>query len=213
MLMRTRRNFLSCPVIAAGVLAAGLASVVGCGGGPSRVAAPGWEPDAMSAEVMDMYDANSDGLLDEEEMAKAPGLAQGLERMDTSGDGKLSADELEARFQLYADMGTGMQSQSVQILLNNRPIRNAPIRFVPAPFLEGVIEGCEGVTDNVGVVTPLNKKENLRAMQNGFYRIEIDTPMLKGSKAEEAAKQLGIEISPVSEGENTGSTIVLNIKV
>lgn len=192
------------------LLGLGLAATIGCGGGPSRVAAPEWAPDAMSAEVMETYDANSDGQLDEEELTKAPGLAHGLERMDANGDGKLSVDELRDRFQLYADMGVGMQSQSIRILLNNRPIRQANVRFVPEPFLEGVIEVHEGVTDNTGTVTPLNKKENLRAIQNGFYRIEVDTPMLQGAKAEEAAKQLGVEISPVSE--DSGSTITLNVK-
>lgn len=187
-----------------GLLVAGLCS--GCHERPARVPAPGWDPEQISSRAIEQLDANNDSLIDVNEAKQAPGLAASFARIDADGDSQLSEDEIRARIQLYARLGTGLLSQSFQIVLNGRPFSNGYVKFVPEEFLDGVIKSAEGESDGSGVVAPKTIDQTIPAMQVGFYRVLIHES--SSSEPLPTKNSVGVEISPVSTESEAGTPIL-----
>ena len=126
----------------------------GCSDRPPAVSIPEWDPSGFASTILAELDKNGDSLVDKAELTKAPGLAFGARFIDTSGDGKLSRDELEARFTKYRDRRLGLTSQQFRVTRNGRPLVGARVQFVPEFFLSEMIEPAEGATMGDGMVYP-----------------------------------------------------------
>lgn len=190
------------------LLIAGLNS--GCHDRPARIPAPGWDPEQISSQAVEQLDANDDSLIDVEEAKKAPGLASSFARIDTNSDSQLSEDEVRARIQLYARLGTGLLSQTFQIVLNGRPFANGHVKFVPEEFLSEVIKSAEGESDGNGVVAPQTVEQAIPAMQVGFYRVHLYESA--GSETILTNNLVGVEISPVSTETEAGTPVLKFLK-
>ncbi len=151
---------------------------------------------------MEHCDEVSDGLLTPTELKNAPGLAYAFRQLDTDGDRKLSRDEVRQRFQDYLDLKMGYQGFNCYVLLKNgQPLRDAHIKLIPEPFLEGFIEPAEGeiVDDRNGmaeVSTP--NDEGVSGVRCGMYRVEITSPSIRIGKKYNEETILGVEISPLA---------------
>ena len=187
--------------------------LVGCSRGPARIDAPAWEPDAITARAFELLDVDGNGVLDERELDAAPGLKSALWHLDEDGDQGISNAELRERFMLYQQLGTGLIALPVRITYRGQPLPGAQVRFIPEDFLEGVIEPAAGTTDRDGLVTPTTRGfEDFPGLRIGFYRVEVESPHLKKAKAIEAAASLGLEASPVSDGNRSTGTPELAIR-
>src|SRR5690606_17902301 len=110
--------------VARSVLLCGLATVIGCGGGQSRLAAPGVAGDAPQAAIT-QYDTNSDGAIGGEELDKVPALKVSLKRADQDGDGKLTAEEIAARVAAWKKSGLALTRLAITVKMNGQPVTGA----------------------------------------------------------------------------------------
>jgi len=165
------------------------------------------------------FDANHDGMLDYDELAKAPGLRAGVVMIKKMAQArepapaesqlkgvKISAEEIDARIQEWKNRGTGRITVSCRVYRLNpqggrsqsQPIEGAEVKFVPESFLGPGLTVGTGTTDKSGQATisqPSRGGDDPNVgMCPGFYRVEIT----KGSEIPEkynAATILGAEIA------------------
>ncbi len=125
------------------------------------------------ATAIELYDVDKDGFLSGKELDKAPGLKAALHQVDMNNDGRISADEIDARIQHWAATGSGRISVSCLISHNGKPLEGATVRFVPETFLGGDVKGAEGTTNRFGVAAMTTTASGARGVGPGFYRVEI----------------------------------------
>ncbi len=161
---------------AAGLVAAVLLAMAGCwGSAPSRVHPQGIASDAAQ-KAMELYDANKDGVLDAAELEKSPGLKAALKEVDKNGDGKISADEINARIEAWKESKLGRLTMKCTVQHNGQPLAGATVKFVPESFLGSELKAGSGVTGATGVATisvPLGGPDDVPGLSPGFYRVEI----------------------------------------
>src|SRR5688572_11499090 len=90
--LRFRRVAPEMSRILQGCLIAMTAMVCGCSRGPTALVPPAVNADAPEAAIA-KYDANGNGAIDGDEIAKATWLKMGLARIDANSDGKVEASE------------------------------------------------------------------------------------------------------------------------
>lgn len=132
----------------------------------------------VTAQVMDQYDGNDDGQLDEDEIQSSSGLKSALSDIDKDNDGTLSSDEILALLKLYVDTKIPLVSYPCLVTQKHRPLTDATVTFVPEGFLSSFVEPATGVTDERGIAYPSIKIESTdRDSWSGFhmaiYRVEI----------------------------------------
>ena len=145
-------------------------TAIGCSG--SDLSKPMIEPEAMAQAALAALDKNSDGAIDAAEAAAAPGLLEGLPRADSDGDGRLSAGELQARFQSWADSPLYVANAECVFTQRKRPIADAEVIFEPEPFLAEYLEPIKCRTDAMGSCRPQLSRE-LPGMSFGYYRVKV----------------------------------------
>ena len=158
------------------MLAASALSIAGCGfSGPSRIHPQAIASDA-AAKAMELYDANKDGVLDDKELAKVPGLQASIASFDKNGDGKISTDEINTRIQEWADSKVGRMPVTVTLLHNGKPLEDATVTFQPESFLGGDLKPGTGATDSAGMAVisiPLSDPLDPPGMSPGLYRVQV----------------------------------------
>lgn len=182
--------------------------VGGCRQGPPRAEAPDWDPQQIAARAIEQLDTNGDSTIDPEEAKAAPGLSAAFDRVDTNQDGRLAEEEIQARFDFYEKLRTALVSRSFQVLLNGRPLANAKVEFVPEEYQQDAIEAASGVTDYEGMVTPQTMGQDKPAMRIGFYRVKAYVPGDGEGQEVSARSPVGIEVSPVSEPDESGTPVL-----
>ncbi len=158
--------------------------VSGCG---HRVSPMGIASNAGSQAVA-KYDANKDGSLDYDELAKAPGLRAAVGKIkklakahgtspseDEVRSAKITAEEIDARIREWKDRGTGRINVVCRVLAKNggsaEAIAGAIVKFVPEDFLGPGLTVGEGTTNENGVASI--SQPGARGISPGFYRGEI----------------------------------------
>jgi hypothetical protein len=179
----------------------------GCWGGPAGVAPPDWDPEGMADAAMQLNDKNNDGILDEEELAAAPGLKAAAEAeggsADANNDGKLTRDEIRDRIAYYEQTQTGIQMAGMQFNRNRQPLAGATVELVPEPFLEGVLDVARGETRPTGFALPSIEGESMEGVRPGMYRIKVTHPSGIPPKYNENTIW-GLEVIPPREGYSSG---------
>src|SRR4051794_22920020 len=136
-----------------------VAATVSCQHGPAAVKQPSISPSSAGKLAMEQYDSNHDGKVAGEELDKAPSLKAALPRLDTDGDGAVSADEVAARVNAWKAMQTGMTSFSCRVTLDGQPLPGAKVTLEPEAFLGEEINAAYGTTDFGGNTAPTIPKE------------------------------------------------------
>lgn len=195
-------------------LVALLALVAGCGRGPSRIEAPDWDPPAQAEAIIAQLDKNSDGQVDAAELQGAPGLAAGVRFIDDDKNGQVTAAEIEAQFAKYRDQRVGLRTPAFRVTYKGRPVPDAEVKFVPEPFLEGVIEPASGTTDIDGFVYPQTAGQDVPGTRLGYYRVQINSPKVQiPAKYAGADSPLGADVSLVEDESSYGANTVTQLKL
>lgn len=173
---------------------------VGCNRGPSRIAAPSWDPELLADAVLAKCDKNTDGSIDKKELAAAPGLAWGSKAIDTDKNGSLSRDELVARFAIYKKMKIAITSTQAQVFYKGRALNGARVTLTPESFLEGIVEPAVGEVAD-GYVMPLVEGLDPPGLRPGYYRVVVESSQAKlpAKYAKAETTSIGVEVSPISD--------------
>ena len=153
--------------------------------------------DAAAARAIELLDRNSDGALDDEEISKSPGLAEGKPRVDSNGDGRITVEELASRFNYWNEAQARLVYPELEVTLNRRLVTNAKITFEPEPYLADWIDEKRTSTDKMGRCTPRISRQ-LPGMNMGYYRVKVSK--IIGGKERLPARfneqtELGVEFS------------------
>ncbi len=188
-----------------GGLATLLLPIAGCGHAPSRVSAPSWDPPELAEKIVTELDKNGDAAVDAEELQAAPGLASGARFIDGDKDSRLTATELEARFERYSSSRLGLRSPSFRLSYKGRPVANAEVQFIPESFLDGIVEPARGVTDDQGVVVPQIEGQDVPGMRIGYYRVQVTSTKLGiPQKYQDSSTPLGADVSLAEDASSYG---------
>ena len=178
-----------------------LVGFLGCTKSVDVVKAPDMDVEVMTDEAMQLCDENGDGFIEKSELKNSPSIKFAKTDLDTDKDGKISRDELHARFSLYVEMSTGLTQASIYVRKNSRQgggLVGATVKLVPEPFMEKYIEGAEGK-----VIDPENGATNMSVggfpgVRVGFYKIEITSDDVKIPAKFNTETIYGVEIPPVT---------------
>ena len=149
-----------------------------------------------------MFDKDNNGVLNEQELAAAPGLQSAVSVYDTNQDQKLSQEEIAAGIESCLADGVALTTFSCRVLWQNEPLPNATVRLIPEPIFDGAIAPAVGTTDETGTAAPSVSEEllpdNLRhvkgLLHHGIYRVEITHDTVKIPIKYNTATTLGVEI-------------------
>jgi hypothetical protein len=72
-------------------------AVIGCSRGPRAVDVPEVDPEAAAEQAINAYDANGDGALNSDELAKCPGIRSKLVTYDADKNGSVEQTEIANR--------------------------------------------------------------------------------------------------------------------
>lgn len=179
---------------------------------PAGVNIPDWDPPGFAGVVLERLDKNGDALVDRAELGEAPGLQFGARFIDRDGDGKLSREELVARFTKYRDRQLGLTSKEFRITHNGRALVGAEVRLMPEFFLTETIEPASGTSFIQGIVRPSIAGQQTALMRVGYYRVEITAPKVKLPAEFNTATTLGVEASPFTDDPMASDTIEIQLR-
>ncbi len=161
------------PRLGFGLLCLAVLVAFGCSQGALPRVYPD-KPDSRAGNrAVELYDADKDGFLDAKELEKVPGLKAAMKQVDRNKDGKITAEEISARIQDWADSKLGRMGVSCIVNHNGRPLAGATVKFIPENFLGGGLHAAEGTTDDRGMARMSVAGSAQRGISPGFYRIEI----------------------------------------
>lgn len=193
-----------------------MATSLGCSSGPTAIEPVDINASSAAAEAIIQYDQNDDGLLDEAELADVPGVLKYKEKYDSDEDGSISSDEIAARISGWSGKGVGFRTLSCEVLLDNRPLEGATVRFVPEAYLGDGPKEATGKTDSSGhakVSVALEhipedlRTARMRGLFGGTYRIEVEHPQKKLPARYVNGTALGEEIAR----DTLGDKVVLEL--
>jgi hypothetical protein len=164
-------------ILLAVAITAGLSS--GCSSGPKTLAAPKYDPASIADAALRDYDRNGNGTLEAAELDACPGLKAALGGIDTDRDGKLSRDELVARFSAYHSAGT--ISVPITVTLDGAPLADANLTFTPEACMGATVKTMTAKCDESGAVGSYAIGDTGYAGLNaGLYRVAITKPDASG---------------------------------
>ena len=187
------RLYASAPVILC------LVFLAGCSGRPSRLDPPEIPSDA-GEQAVGKYDANGNGSIEGDELDKVPALKASLKRVDTDGDGQVSAAEVNARIDAWRKSRVALARVAATVRRDGRPLRDAVVKLVPESFLGDAVKTAQATTDGSGAAhLQISNDPDERGVQLGYYRIEVTKPGGDGKETipprYNAETELGIEIT------------------
>ena len=173
-----------------------------CTGAPARVVAEAPAANSAAAAI-EQFDSDKDGLLNEAELAKAPGLKAGLQKGDADLDGKLSAAEINARIANWAKIQTARMPLILILTRRGQPLVDAEVKVIPEAFQGTALPSATTKTNGGGMAMPSSPKEGANGLPPGYFRIEIQSAKGDIPAAFNTATTLGVEMandSKIAEG-------------
>jgi hypothetical protein len=165
-----------------------------------QVAVPDVSPSQAAKKALAEYDTNQDGYLDEGELARCPALKNSLEIIDKDGDHRLSADEIADRIAAHQASRVGLAAVVCQVMLDNKPLADVTVSFIPENFMGPNIRAASGTTDANGLASLQVQGKRLPGAHLGFFRVEVSKKNAEGIETIPAKYNantvLGQEIAP-----------------
>jgi hypothetical protein len=163
---------------------------------------PSVSPQEAASAAMAEYDTNKDGFLDLKELERCPALKNSLKKIDTNGDGRLSADEIAERIASFQETRTGLIAVPCRVLLDNAPLPGATVTLLPEKFMGTEVKPASGVSDARGAVVLRVEGHDQPGIHWGYFRIEVSKKLAAGGEMLPARYNvrsvLGQEISPMA---------------
>ncbi|MBN1853987.1 MAG: hypothetical protein JW829_14750 [Pirellulales bacterium] len=176
--------------------------IAGCSGKPKAVKVPPINPEKSAQEAMAAYDKNGDGQLSIDELTSCPAIQGALGRYDKNRDKMISKEELVERFTMWAQSGIGVTRMICTVTLDQQPLSDANVEFIPEECMGGAIAGASGTTDKIGraslAMDPSNLPsdlQELRGIHQGLYKIKITHPNINLPPKYNTETTLGKEVS------------------
>jgi hypothetical protein len=177
--------------------------MVGCSGAPSALLPPDLDPEAAAEQAIALYDKDGDGALSLDELEACPGILASLEVYDQDDNEKISQEEIAQRLEKYVDQGVTLARLSARVSLDNKPLGEATVRFIPESYLGEGIKTASGLTRKGGSASmavadeelPENQK-GIRGIHPGTYRVEITHSTIKVPAKFNTSTTLGYETTP-----------------
>ncbi len=164
---------------------------------------PAYDTASAGDVALETYDADGNGQIDENELAKAPGLKSALADYDTDGDGQVSSEEVQKRVSQYAGRGTALMRITATVRLGGKPLAGAEVKFIPEPFLGDEIKAAVGKTNDYGKAAMMipddqlpEEQRGIGGVQLGAYRVEITHPETAIPAKYNTESTLGYESRP-----------------
>lgn len=164
---------------------AGLLSlaIAGCSGGPDRFDAPDVDLSSAASQAIELYDTNGDGVLDEKELSKCPGLLLKRASYDADGNGSLAEAEIEQGLVRLLGKGTGGTQLNCLVLYKGQPLSGATVVLEPEPYLGEEVQTATGTTDGAGTTQLAIPGEylpkhlqRLKAVHYGTFKVRVTHP-------------------------------------
>jgi hypothetical protein len=178
----------------------GLLLAVGCSRGPARVEAPAVDPVSAADQAIELYDANKDQALSEEELNRCPGINTMLSLYDQDGNRRIDRQEIARRIGELYENRVGLTQLRSRVTYRGRPLSEATIVFEPEPYLGKELQSAQGTTNTHGSaqmgIAEENLPENVRNMklvQYGTYKVRITHPKIKLPAKYNSETTLGYE--------------------
>jgi hypothetical protein len=172
---------------------------------------PNVDSQAAAAEAMRLYDKDSNGHLNDAELAACPAISAARKQYDLDRDGQISQEEVATRIDRLYGRSVGLVRVDCSVTRQGRPLSGATVRFIPESFLGTALQTAVDTTDSNGNCFPSIPAAELPAnlqgrkfMQPGIYRVEIDHPSVSSKNS----KPLGAEIDPMIRD---GTTLQFNL--
>ena len=158
-------------------------SLLGCLKQPKNLTPPPLDPVAASESALELFDADGNGIIDQTELLKSPGLKAAVRTTDLDNDGGLSAEEIQKRLQVFVDSNTSIRNFQIGILCNGEELRGLEVKAIPEPFLSDYIEAASDFTNSAGVASPSIEfsdpaiaSQGYAGLRLGMYRVEVTQP-------------------------------------
>jgi hypothetical protein len=179
----------------------------GCSGGPDRVKPPKIDPSSATTQAMELYDADHDGKLNENELAKCQGVQKTLAGYDANHDKSIDAEEFQSHLTNLLSGKVGASQLSCTIIYAGQPLAGATVVFEPEPYLGDEIQPADGVTSNAGIAeigmppekTPPALKR-FKLIQYGTYKVRVTHPTIAIPAKYNKETTLGYESIPGQPG-------------
>lgn len=190
-----------------GAIAVASVALTGCSSKPAAVQGVDIDIPAVCTNLIDLHDADQDGMLSEEELSSTPPLSMCFKKMDTDNDDNVSRDELQARFLKVFNPKCGMIGASCRVTNNGRPLSGATVHFIPAEYLmleRSTMPIASGITSAQGVAQmeihpdyiPAGVPKIRGLVRPGFYLVDVTRAGANIPAKYNAATTLGVEVSP-----------------
>lgn len=165
----------------------------------TAVKPPVIDPAAAAAEAIKLYDGNSDGKLDKDELAVS---SLDLVMWDDDKDGGITEPEISQRLQAFIDSKVGLMTTTCEVSWNGEPLKGAKVEFEPEAFFDGGVEPSSGVTNESGmakicVAEALLPHPSVTGIQPGLYKVRITHPEIPLPEKYNTATTLTYESSPI----------------
>jgi hypothetical protein len=175
-------------------------AIVGCSSGPGAVDVPEVDPEAAAEKAINAYDANGDGALGPDELAKCPGILSKLTAYDTDKNGAVDQAEIARRIGELFKHNPGATQLNCAVAYRGRPLADAEVVFEPEEYLGEELQAARGVTDAAGVaamgIPPEFLPEHLhrlKALHYGTFKVRITHPTIAIPARYNTATELGYE--------------------
>ena len=103
----------------------------------------------------------------------APASCPGF-RIDANGDKRLSADELQKRVEAYAALTSGSVTVGCIVSVDNSPLADATVTFVPEACMGGALKTATAKTNVAGHCDEFTiDGKTYRGVAAGLYKIQV----------------------------------------
>jgi hypothetical protein len=173
---------------------------LGCEPSKSRVPLININASAVATKAMQSFDTDKDGKLSGAELDRAPSLKAAMDIMDTDAKKGISAEQISARINKWAEDKKGLIPTNCVVLHNGKPLADVEVKFVPDSFIADYLtQTASGKTSSMGearISIPIEPGSDLPpGVPPGFYRVEITKAGENIPACYNAATVLGVEIS------------------
>ncbi len=143
---------------------------------------PELSPDEAAAGALELYDADSNGSISEDEAEASPGLLAAFKAVDKDQDGELTAEEISARVLYFKTATSWVIPGACRIEYRGRPLEGATVTFEPESFLGPSFAPCSGETDRRGETYCSRPGATVEGIFLGFYRVKVTKPKKNGDE-------------------------------
>ncbi len=125
---------------------------------------------------MQAFDADGNGQLDAQELAKSPALHSALARLDADKNGSVSTAEIADRYRTYQQQ-SDLTAPNVSVAKARSPVSGATVVLRPPSFVGEELPEFRGVTDETGHVAFDLSQFDRPSLPIGLYDVEISGPV------------------------------------